>query len=412
MRATVIAAGTMLAMANKPAPAPSTEGKELVVLPPSDLPPAVLAAGRADALAERLRAASIITMPLRDIAVLGNECEKDLGAVLNQFLLHIDAFRSPEIYQLFDALTKEVGKAELPKIAERIVEKKKSWWEESAEKAKALVTTAEGRKVAAARAWEELQRLLSGKTQTLVDLLEKKEKELGEKQKTLDTQITTFERLKDAYRASFGDFAGTVSTMKAFLEKAKSEIAAAEAAADPADMAKQQDIQELKDKLQALQSRTLALEGGLTALPAHQIMVRQLQNAGIQTLQETTTTATARFNNIKLTLLELNGTLAIRGVQRASEAAATLDAQLADVQSMLAKDVVTKAANAAGDNRLAQARAIEKIVADTAAIEALVVEGRGNNAVKFAEAETMLKDSRQALLTIGQKVRPDQELKR
>eukprot|EP01034_Spumella_vulgaris_P041182 gene41182-50977_t len=60
------------------------------------------------------------------------------------------------------------------------------------------------------------------------------------------------------------------------------------------------------------------------------------------------------------------GALVTQSVQQLADQGAALDQNLAGVRSALMKDVVTKAANAPGDNRLAQAQQLQAIVADTA----------------------------------------------
>lgn len=235
--------------------------------------------------------------------------------------------------------------------------------------------------------------------------------ELRQEQHKLDTEIRALEQLKDSYRDRYSDFVVVVAFLSLFLARAREQVAQAEQNAQPGNPQDTAHVTELKDKLQALESRALALEGTLSRLPADQLVIRQLQNAAIATLQETTTTASSRFASIKMTLLTLHGALVTQSVQQLADQGAALDQNLAGVRSALMKDVVTKAANAPGDNRLAQAQQLQAIVADTAQLVGVVEQARADNQQKFAQAREMFAQARQDMLAVGQQLRPDQALK-
>jgi hypothetical protein len=235
--------------------------------------------------------------------------------------------------------------------------------------------------------------------------------ELRQEQHKLDGEIRALEQLKDAYRDRYSDFAVVVAFLSVFLSQSRDLVAQAEQQAQPGNPQDTVRLTELKDKLQALESRSLALEGTLSRLPADQLVIRQLQNAAIATLQETTTTASSRFASIKMTLLTLHGALVTQSVQQLADQGAALDQNLAGVRSVLMKDVVTKAANAPGDNRVAQAQQLQAIVADTAQLVGVVEQARADNQQKFAQARDMFAQARQDMLAVGQQLRPDQALK-
>ena len=184
----------------------------------------------------------------------------------------------------------------------------------------------------------------------------------------------------------------------------------AEQATDPNNPVQKAELDDLYDKFQALESRALALEGTLSRLPADQLVIRQLQNAGITTLQETSTTAASRFASIKMTLLTIHGALVTKGVQQLADQGAALDANLATVRATLMRDVVTRAANAPGDNRLAQAEQLRGIVSETTALVDIIEQARMGNVQKFGQARQMFAQARQEMLALGQQIRPDRQL--
>jgi hypothetical protein len=345
-------------------------------------------------------------IPTREIAMLGSEAEITLHRTLDGFLSKIDQFENPRLFKLAAELKNAVDKEQLPELADRILNGKPGMLDrlKGMFSKKALTKAMD-------ETWEETKRLASGKTKTLVDLVSAMDHELRTEQHKLENEVRSMEQLKDAYRDRYDDFVVAVAFTSTFLEQAKAQVAAAEQSADQNDPVHKTESDELRDKLQALESRALALEGTLTRLPADQLVIRQLQNAGISTLQETTTTASARFASIKMTLLTLHGALVTKSVQRLAEQGATLDANLAAVRSLLMKDIVTKAANAPGDNRIAQAQQLKAIVAETTSLVSIVEQARASNAMKFAQARQVFDEARKEMLALGQQIRPDQQLK-
>lgn len=368
--------------------------------------PVALSDQQKSAVAQNLGSANFLAITPREIATLGSDVEISLHHTLDGFLSKIDQFESPRVFKLFVELSEGIDNQKLPELADRILNGKPSKWEsfKGMFNKKALAKAME-------KTWEETRRLASGKTKTLVDLVGNMERELKTEQQRLDAEIRNMEQLKNAYRERFGDFAVAVAFTQAFLEQARTQVAKAEQTTDQNDPIQKVALDELRDKLQNLESRALALEGTLTRLPADQLVIRQLQNAGITTLQETTTTASARFASIKMTLLTLHGAMVTKGVQQLTDQGAALDANLALVRGTLMRDVVTNASNAPGDNRLAQAEQIREIVAESKALVDIVEQARASNTQKFAQAKQTFEQARAEMLTLGKQIRPDQQVK-
>ena len=113
-----------------------------------------------------------------------------------------------------------------------------------------------------------------------------------------------------------------------------------------------------------------------------------------------------------MTLLTIHGALVTQGVQRLAEQGAALDANLLAARSALMKDVVGKAANAPGDNRLAEANGLKKIVADTRELVQIVDRAVEANKQKFEAARSITQQARQELAELGASIRPDLPLQR
>jgi hypothetical protein len=345
---------------------------------------------------------SLAGTSLLDIAKLGSEAEVALHRTLGGFLDKIEKGEQPKIFTLVSRLGEAVDAQRLPALADEILNAKPSFMERLAGmfSKKALARAMQ-------RAFEEIRLRAAGKTKTLNDVLKAMETELADEQRRLEGELRTQEQLKESYREHFRQFGVVVAFMLAWLAQSRDEVQ--RAAAQGADAT---ELRALNEKLQALESRTLALEGTLTRLPADQLTIRMLENAGIATLQETMTTASSRFASIKMTLLTIHGTLVTQGVQRLAEQGAALDANLLAVRSALMKDVVDKAATAPGDNRLAQAEGLKKIVADTKELVAIVDRAAENNQKKFQAAREITVQARRDLAELGAAIRPDLPLGR
>jgi uncharacterized protein YaaN involved in tellurite resistance len=350
---------------------------------------------------QNLSTHDFLSMPTSDIVMLGGETERSLHRILDGFLAKIEQHNDPKIFKLLTSLKTEVSKEDLPSLVERIINPQPTLLNKLAGifNKKALAT-------ALSDAWEETRRIAMGKTKTLVDVVQKMEVELQQEKDKLSLEIKSLEQLKDAYRGKYDDFVGEVVFLNTFLARAREAVK--HAASTPQATA---DQLELQDKLQALESRALAMEGTLTRLPTDQLVIRQIQNAAIATLQETTTTAAARFGSIKMTLLTIHGSLLTQSVQQFAQHGAALDENLLNVRSVLLKQVVSQAAHAPGDNRLMQAQQLKSIVAETAGLVELVEASRARNQEKFEQARVLFAQARTDILAIGLKLRPDQIIK-
>jgi hypothetical protein len=163
---------------------------------------------------------------------------------------------------------------------------------------------------------------------------------------------------------------------------------------------------EWQDRVLALECRALAIDAALSRLPADQLVIRQLQNAGLASLQEVATTLASRFNSIRMTLLTLHGARLTQDLQRLATAGAELDANLAAVRSHLVRDVAMQAASAPGEQRLAQARQLQGIVADSGRLQQMVMAARASSQTRQAEARQLFAEARQAMLALGRELHP------
>ncbi len=351
----------------------------------------VLSAEQGRACEQALKGLDFAAMSSAQIVLIGANAEQGLHQTLDGFLARLDSKTAASLFKLFDKLQKGVADADLPAVLVQVQAVDKPGLV-----ARLLgMLSGKSKDDLITAAYQTLTGLMDGKTRTLKDEMGKLERELGTECAKLLAELRVLEDLKTSYGKHRESFAVAAATAHAFLEQSRAYVAEQRALveANP-DSLRSTRLQELEAKLQMLESRSLALEGTYTRLPADQLVIQQIEQAGVSTLQETVTTANARFASIKMTLLALHGTLMVKSVQAMGERQATLDRQLNAVRGQLVKEVATAAANAPGDNRLAQAHQIEKIIADAKEVETIVAKAREDNAAKFAAARAVFQKAR------------------
>lgn len=339
------------------------------------------------------------TVPSGDIIKLGLGAEQALQQTLDGFLARLDKKTAAKVFELFGKLEKGVDDAKLPEILERIQSGEKPGFFES------LLGKIRGKTVdeLIAEFMEEIAEMISGRTKTLATEMQRLEGELtGEMQKLFD-ELRALEALKKAYATHFSDFTVEAATARALLDQARAYVTGEAAGTTAGDVVAQARLRELQDKLRLLESRALALEGTYTRLPADQMVIQQIEQAGIATLQETATTLASRFASIKMTLLSLHGAFSVKSVQQMAARQQKLDEQLAKLRSATLKDVAVAAAAAPGDNRLAQAQQIEQIVASTREIHELVEAAKRSTEEKFETARQKFAQAREELASLRSK---------
>lgn len=345
----------------------------------------------------RVEQFSFATLPAQSIALLGQEPTNSLNRALDGFLDRINKNENPQLFKLVDTLSEELAKEKLGELAEQILSAKPGLKDRilGMFSKKALQRGLD-------RAYEELGRVARNKSKTLSDVVVGMERQLQIEMAKLQDELRNMDALKGEYRKAFVSFGEEVLFLNNALAKAQAQAPALLAAADKDVMAQQ----EIHDKLQALESVALSREAMLTRMPAEALIIRQVQTAGISTLQELTVTMGDRFASIRMTLLGIHGANLVRNVQRLGQANANLDNQLQEARSKLMVGVVTTAANAPGNNRVEQANNLKKVVSDTQALHAIVETARDSNRAKFIEARTTLAQARQDIQALGQRNPP------
>lgn len=332
-----------------------------------------------------------------DIIRIGLDAEQALQRTLDGFLARLDKNNSAKLFDLFGQLEKGVDDAGLPEVLERLHEGEKPGF------FRGLLSRLGGKppEQLVREFMDEVGALISTRTRTLADQMHRIEGELAAEMQKLFGELKTLDTLKQSYSAHFDDFTVAAASSRMLLEKAKSHLSDERIRAEPGDVVAQTRLRELEDKLRLLESRALALEGTYTRLPADQMVIQQIELAGVATLQETATTVASRFASIKMTLLSIHGAFAVKSVQQLSQRQARMDEQLANIRGATLKDVAVTAAQAPGDNRLAQAEQISSIVATTKEIHGMIETAKRQTDEKFAVAREKFAEARQELAKLS-----------
>lgn len=357
----------------------------------------VLRADQLPQVQQAVTALDFATMPAGDIIKLGLSAEQALHKTLDGFLARLDKRTAAQVFELFRRLEKGVEDANLPEILEQVQHGSKPGPLGS------LIGMFRGksREEVIQDLMGEIGDMIAGRTKTLADEMSGLEAELTVEMKKLYNELQVLDSLKRAYSLHFQDFTVQAAIANAFLVESNAVVASEVSQAQPHDMVAQSRIQELQGKLRLLESRALALEGTYTRLPADHLVIQQIEQAGITTLQETATTVAARFASIKMTLLAIHGAFAVANVQRISDSQARLDQQLTSVRAKALRQVATKAASAPGENRLQQAQQVAQIIQVTKEIHELIEQANLKTDENFEVARQTFAQARQDLAALS-----------
>lgn len=368
-----------------------------VVAVPLDTGAIVLSPEQVPQAEQALAALDFAKLASGDVIKIGLEAEQALQRTLDGFLARLDKNTAAKVFALFGQLEQGVDDAKLPEILNKLQNGQKPGLLSS------LLGRFRGKRAdeMASELLAEIGDLISGRTKTLADRMMKLETELSGEMQKLFAELQNLDTLKKSYGTHFGDFTVAAAVSRAFLAKAQAFVVAEEAAVNAADPVAASRLMEWKDKLRLLESRALALEGTYTRLPADQMVIQQIEQAGVATLQETATTVASRFASIKMTLLSIHGAFAVKNVQQLASRQAKLDAQLTELRGRALKDVAVAAAKAPGENRLAQAQQIAQIIATTQEIHGLVAAAKKTTDEQFAQARQKFAAARAELATLS-----------
>lgn len=386
-------------------PATRTPGDTLpaatVQATPLDTGAIVLRPDQVPQAQQALQALDFGAIPPSEIISIGLGSEQALQQTLDGFLTRLDKKSAAKVFALFQRLEKGVDDARLPEILEKIQQGEQPGFFAG------LFAKLTGRKPedAVREFMQEVGDMVAGRTRTLADEMQRLEGELSKEMKSLFGELQALQALKQSYGTHFASFTLDAAVARAFLDKSRQYVAQQQSNADAADVAAQARVRELHDKLRLLESRALALEGTYTRLPADQMVIQQIEAAGVATLQETATTVSSRFASIKMTLLAIHGAFSVKSVQQIAQRQARLDQQLTQLRGQATRDVAVTAARAPGENRVAQAEQIASIIAQTREIHELVQAAQKETEEKFEQARRLFEQSRADLAALGTSTR-------
>lgn len=380
-----------------PSPDADAHAPTAVAVRPLETGAIVLTAEQSVEAEQRVSDLDFAAIPPGDVIRIGLDAEQALQRTLDGFLARLDKSTASAVFELFGRLEKGVEDANLPEILDKIQNGEKPGLIGS------LLGRVRGKRPedVAQALMAEIGDLIRGRTRTLADQMMKLEGELSSEMHKLFAELQVLDALKRSYAEHFGHFTIAAAVARGFLAKARADIAKEEADLVLGDVVAQSRLMALRDKLQLLESRALALEGTYTRLPADQLVIQQIEQAGIATLQETATTIASRFASIKMTLLSIHGAFAVKTVQQLAGRQAKLDQQLTELRGRALQDVAVTAAKAPGDNRLAQAQQIEQIIATTREIHGLVAAARTSTDEKFDLARRKFAAAREELTILA-----------
>ena len=340
------------------------------------------------ALQKRVDEFDFAGTPAEKLARLSTEPTESLNRALSAYLDRIQKHENPQLFKLIDSVTEAVTKEKLDELATQMQSPKLGLMDRivGSLSKKALQRSLD-------QAYEDLGRLARNKSKTLSDVINEKERTLQVEMAKLSEELRQMASLRADLGRAFLSFGEEVVFLKSALAKSQAQAPVLQAAAGNNAMVKQ----DVEDKLRVLESVAISRETMMTRLPAEALIIRELENAGVNTLLELSVTSGDGFAAIRMTLLSIHAANMVGGVQRLGQSNATLSSNLQRIRAITAGAVVEEAANAPGRNRLAQAQDLMKVVTDTTNLRTIVENAKVENAAKNAEAVAILTQARQAL---------------
>jgi uncharacterized protein YihD (DUF1040 family) len=339
---------------------------------------------------------SLQDVNLLDISKLADTAEKGLAKTVSDFLSRCSS-ESPVVYRLVKELNAEIEKEKVGELAAQVINPQPGTMAK-------FVGMFSKKKLnnAIDEVINGLSITLRGKTKNLNDVINKMQAELERDQQKQIVSIQEMQKLKAAYQKAFTDFTTDVAFMMLILAKSKKDFQAIEAEGKLDGY----ELSELKQKLAALESRTIFLSSAMLKLPTDQLVITQLEEAGIITLTESTSTALSRFTNIKMTMLNIHQALVTATLQRNMLQGQALDENLAAVRGQLTGQVALKSAKMMGDNRVREAERLQQTVNDIAALQSEIETARANQQQQFDVAWNTLTSVTQTLGQLGTRIQP------
>jgi len=341
------------------------------------------------------------TMSQIEISQVESKVASELAAINDTFLAGIDTVKDPRLEALYDKMGRDVEKAELGKIADRIIDGQLTL----AEKLRSKLSKKAAIEVAK-EAREGLRQMLAKNAGTLQPEIAKNKKELNLKMEELRNKMQKLEELNNAHYNKLGEFTVAAAVTRAFAEIGRAIADQAQSELDqtvnpgPEQM---QQVETLKNKWRTAETRAVTKENALTRLPADCLLINQIIQAGITSYIDTLNMSEDEFNEITMTLIQLFGALQVKDAQDMQDTRRRLGENLASVRGKLVGAVTEKAASAAGDALIEQAQRTKDKVAQLANNQKAVNEAQKAFQQKTETAQKMLRESRQAMIDLMKK---------
>jgi hypothetical protein len=333
-------------------------------------------------------------MPAQDLILIGREAEQGLVATLDGFLGRLNKTNSLKLFDLVSRLQKGVDDAKLDQILDEIEKNHQSNWH----KLTSFFKSREAIEKAAREAFQAAVDQFSGKSKTMVDTCNVMDKDMNVELNKLRLELGEFDALRRKHRDSIIAYA--VATWMAnqlllqgrqYVEQLRQELVGV------TDPVKLSDFRDQETKLKNVESRAMTLEQRWTRLPGDDELKRMLQEAGVTEYLQTSSSWTDRLINIKETLIAISFALTVKGTQDLKDKGQKMDQQLDAVRARVTKQVITKAANAAGDNVMENVEKGRKLIEEIKQLAEIVKAADAENERKMQEGRVAFKQQRDEL---------------
>jgi len=357
-----------------------------IIPQPSANAPVVVATGTT-AVAKPELHFDLLTTQEGDLVTYGDETLKRTHVVMDKLLERVTKGSDPVLFELFGQLQKGIEKADLGELEKEIRDSQgKGFFGGLLVSIGATTVAKRMQKVN-----ERIASQLTSKSKTISELVRGMETKVETEVARLIADANAQRVLADEFRQQIEEYGLYVKNGKAVLDKAKEDLKTMEATATASgDPVKIEESRIFAQKIALFENRLLILETALVKAPKELEVIRISQGAIWQTTSEVASSSSMEFADIKSTLLNLAVSHQLSTVQGMSDQRRQLRDSLSTHGTNLLEKTSVAAAEAQGNNRLADAQKLLATTQRVVEIRKKVEDANKANEAKFAEARVAL----------------------
>jgi len=345
-----------------------------------------------DKVLELVKQHDLKKMSGHDIVLFGADRQAAFSKILDTILSEITKGSSPVIFELFDRINKGVDEADLPNLEKSIEASLKVGMIQRLLEALKLSSVAKRVQNASV----EIDKLMTSKSRSIVELTSTMQNDIKTEVDKLIQDSARLTALAKEYRDNIGIFDIYVRAGKQILANGQEDLAKMQKDAEFDPLLKE-ECKNFQQRLDLFHNQLVKLELILAKAPEELEAIRLGQGASYANIAEVSSSALSEMNDIKSALIRMATSHQNRTVQMMSTQRRSLRENLQQVGNNMLGEVAVSAAEAQGNNRLADAELLKKNAEQLKAISNKVLDATNANQLKFKQARLRLEEVKNLL---------------